>query len=194
MSSNKLPFTIQDDIQARENYAAQKRVASCTSRKIRWWTIIILTILATFGLLSLSKQPIYSHFNTEADQVQSPIQSPMPSENELPLIEEIANMIKQHTLIVFSKTYCPYSMKAKTLLNSYQLKEQLIVVEVDLRDDAYEVKQVLGELSGRNTFPNIFLNKESIGGSDLLEGLHSTGQLRLMLEEHGLLVSEKAIK
>jgi hypothetical protein len=106
MSSNKLPFTIQDDIQARETYAAQRRTTACNSRKLRWWTIIVVTILATLGLLSLSGQPISTSFiteTTESDQVQTAVQS----ENQLPLIDEIANLIKKHTLIVFSKTYCP---------------------------------------------------------------------------------------
>lgn len=53
---------------------------------------------------------------------------------------------------------------------------------------------MLGELSGRNTFPNIFLNKESIGGADLLEGLHSSGQLESILQAYHLLESENTIQ
>lgn len=105
-------------------------------------------------------------------------------------------------------------MKAKRILNAYDLKDTLNVIEVDLRgktrpinlyqsflfcpinsykrhinkpDDDYQVKMVLKEISGRETFPNIFLNGKSIGGSDTLEELHETGELKTLLQDHHLL-------
>jgi glutaredoxin len=86
------------------------------------------------------------------------------------------------------------------------LKDALEVVEVDLRgksrnylkwslfsypnyiDDDYQVKMALKEISGRETFPNIFLNGQTLGGSDDLEELHKTGQLTALLDENQLLV------
>ncbi|KAI8381296.1 thioredoxin-like protein, partial [Radiomyces spectabilis] len=84
-------------------------------------------------------------------------------------------------LVVFSKTYCPYSKKAKAILDSFTLKEPYKVVEVDLRDDADQVKQRLGSLSGRYTFPNIFVNEKSIGGAAELQEMNSHGELHQLL-------------
>lgn len=55
-------------------------------------------------------------------------------------------------------------------------------------DDDYQVKMTLNEISGRATFPNIFLNGQSIGGADDLEELHETGQLAILLKENQLLL------
>lgn len=55
-------------------------------------------------------------------------------------------------------------------------------------DDDYQVKMTLKELSGRDTFPNIFLNGKTLGGSDDLEYLHESGQLVLLLKENQLLL------
>lgn len=56
-------------------------------------------------------------------------------------------------------------------------------------DDDYQVKMTLKEISGRETFPNIFLNGITLGGSDDLESLHESGQLLLLLKENQLLSS-----
>lgn len=47
---------------------------------------------------------------------------------------------------------------------------------------------VLKEISARETFPNIFLNGKTLGGSDDLEELHETGKLEILLNQHQLLV------
>jgi glutaredoxin len=47
---------------------------------------------------------------------------------------------------------------------------------------------VLKEISGRETFPNIFLNGQTLGGSDDLEELHESGQLAALLNENQLLI------
>ncbi|KAJ7063442.1 thioredoxin-like protein [Mycena amicta] len=91
-------------------------------------------------------------------------------------------------LVVFSKTYCPYSKRAKTLLESYRLSPPPKVIEVDLRDDAEHLKQLLTRLTHHATFPNINLLGTSLGGSDQLQGLHHDGRLRRMLEDAGMVV------
>lgn len=53
-------------------------------------------------------------------------------------------------------------------------------------DDALDVKHALGEWTGRDTFPNVFLGGESIGGANELIKLHQSGELRRMLEDNDL--------
>ncbi|PWN34970.1 glutaredoxin-domain-containing protein [Meira miltonrushii] len=87
---------------------------------------------------------------------------------------------KQSPLTVFSKSYCPYSRRAKELLT--KMGAQFDLYEVDLRPDAQALQQGLKEVSGHSTFPTIFVQDSLIGGSDDLLGLESTGVLRGILE------------
>ncbi|ORZ17036.1 thioredoxin-like protein [Absidia repens] len=92
-----------------------------------------------------------------------------------------------HPLIVFSKTYCPYSKKAKAILDSFDYSSPYHIVEVDLRDDGDKVKQALGEISGRYTFPNVFVQGTSIGGASEIESMHQQDQLTALLRSEGII-------
>lgn len=48
------------------------------------------------------------------------------------------------------------------------------------------MKSVLSRLTGHLTFPNIFIEGQSIGGSDNLASLHEKGELVSILENAGL--------
>ncbi|GJE94394.1 glutaredoxin [Phanerochaete sordida] len=91
----------------------------------------------------------------------------------------------QHPLVVFSKSYCPYSKRAKALLASYNLKPAPTVVELDLRADGPIIQGILGRLTGRRTVPNVILQGESIGGSDDIMALHEEGELMPLLQKAG---------
>ncbi|CAO3587422.1 unnamed protein product [Absidia cylindrospora] len=92
-----------------------------------------------------------------------------------------------YPLIVFSKTYCPYSRKAKAILDSFDYSSPYHIVEVDLRDDGDKVKQALGEISGRYTFPNVFVHGTSIGGASEIESMHQQDQLTALLRSEGII-------
>ncbi|CAO3689685.1 unnamed protein product [Rhizopus stolonifer] len=166
--SNTLPLTVQDDIEAKERYSNKQRTY-CSSRRLRLWTLLICVFLSTAALIK------YSGIDYKA---YSPV---MVTEDQ-----ELLNDIEQHPLIVYSKTYCPYSQRAKKILKTYQLKP-FKIVEVDLRDDDYQVKMALKEISDRETFPNIFIQGKTIGGCDDLERLHETGELKNVFMENHLL-------
>jgi len=100
---------------------------------------------------------------------------------------------EQYPLVVFSKSYCPYSKKAKKLLASYNLSPPPKIVEVDLRDDGDFIKLILTRLTNHSTFPNIVLNGKGLGGSDSLHTLHAQGKLKRMFESAGMSVREDVI-
>ncbi|KAJ2685449.1 hypothetical protein IWW39_004251, partial [Coemansia spiralis] len=104
--------------------------------------------------------------------------------------QKVRQLIQRNRVMVFSKTYCPYSSKAKRLLA--KLKEQrglfYTVLEVDTEKDPVEIKAALGKVSGRQTFPNIFVDGQSIGGSDDLQAKHASGELTELLKKAGLIV------
>ncbi|KAI8605010.1 thioredoxin-like protein [Dissophora ornata] len=101
------------------------------------------------------------------------------------LEKRIQHLIDTNNVMVFSKTYCPYSAAAKKLLRSYT--NDIEVLEVDLEDQSADIKKVLTKIShGHSTFPSIFFNGESIGGRDNLQALDNNGELKPRLESLGV--------
>lgn len=91
---------------------------------------------------------------------------------------------RQSPLTVFSKSYCPFSRRAKALLT--KMGASFDIYEVDLRPDAEQLQLALADLSGHRTFPTIFVRDQLIGGSDDLLQLDNTGVLRGILEGAGV--------
>jgi glutaredoxin 3 len=78
---------------------------------------------------------------------------------------------------VYTTTYCPYCVRAKTLLKS----KGVAFNEIDVtNDEALRAKMV--ELSGgRRTVPEIFINDKIVGGYDELKALNDAGKLDSLL-------------
>ncbi|KAF9478785.1 thioredoxin-like protein [Pholiota conissans] len=98
---------------------------------------------------------------------------------------------KEYPVIVFSKTYCPHSRRAKELLKAYELHPPPKIIEVDLRDDGNMIKHLLTRLTRHSTFPNILVGGKSIGGSDNLHALHADKSLKRLLGEAGAVAHSK---
>jgi len=98
--------------------------------------------------------------------------------------QTVEKAIAENKIVIFSKSYCPFCQKAKTLLNSdfAHLKAQIYVKELDLDDDGPEVQKYLKEKTGQSTVPNIFINKKHVGGSDDLASLKSRDKLAGLVE------------
>jgi glutaredoxin len=70
-------------------------------------------------------------------------------------------------VIIFSKSYCPYSKRAKgLLLEKYVIDPKPYVVELDEHPLGAQIQAKLADMTGRRTVPNIMINGKSIGGSD----------------------------
>lgn len=80
---------------------------------------------------------------------------------------------------VYTTTYCPYCVRAKTLLKS----KGIAFNEIDVtNDEALRAKMV--EMSGgRRTVPEIFINDKIVGGYDELRALNDAGKLDSLLAE-----------
>ncbi|XP_030497079.1 monothiol glutaredoxin-S6 [Cannabis sativa] len=91
----------------------------------------------------------------------------------------VQNIIYSNKIAMFSKSYCPYCRRAKRILG--ELHQQPFVVELDLRDDGTQIQDVLLDLVGRHTVPQIFVNGQHIGGSDDLKNAVLNGQLQKLL-------------
>ena len=75
-------------------------------------------------------------------------------------------------MIIFSKSYCPYSKRAKgILLEKYSIDPPPYVVELDEHPLGAKIQARLADLTGRRTVPNIMVNEKSIGGGDEISEL-----------------------
>ncbi|KAK2069660.1 hypothetical protein P8C59_004217 [Phyllachora maydis] len=94
--------------------------------------------------------------------------SPAQETDEEHAAETVLNdMLKRSPVIIFSKTYCPYSKKAKgLLLDKYHIDPAPYVVELDKHELGPQIQSKLADITGRRTVPNILVNGKSIGGSD----------------------------
>ena len=78
---------------------------------------------------------------------------------------------------VYTTTFCPYCVRAKSLLKS----KGVAFTEIDVTDDA-ALRQKMVELAGgRRTVPEIFINDRIVGGYDDLKALDDAGQLDAIL-------------
>ncbi|KAJ0962190.1 hypothetical protein J5N97_030018 [Dioscorea zingiberensis] len=76
----------------------------------------------------------------------------------------VQNAVYSNKIAIFSKSYCPYSIRAKRVFA--ELHEKPFIVELDQRDDGYEIQNVLLDLVGSHTVPQVFVNGQHVGGSD----------------------------
>lgn len=79
-------------------------------------------------------------------------------------------------VIVYSKSWCPFCVRAKQLLSQLGAA----VDEIDL-DKQPELRQKMVELSGQRTVPQIWIDGYHVGGCDELFALHQTGDLTRLL-------------
>ena len=81
-------------------------------------------------------------------------------------------------VIIFSKSYCPFSAKAKRiLLEKYTIVPAPYVVELDTHPLGPGLQAALAKSTGRRTVPNVLVSGRSIGGGDDIEALDAGGGL-----------------
>ncbi|KAE9462426.1 hypothetical protein RHGRI_000070 [Rhododendron griersonianum] len=91
----------------------------------------------------------------------------------------VKKTISSHSIVIFSKSYCPYCRKAKAVFK--ELKQEPYVVELDERDDGWNIQDALSEIVGRRTVPQVFINGKHIGGSDDTVEAFESGELAKLL-------------
>ncbi|CAD6590513.1 MAG: hypothetical protein ASARMPREDX12_004397 [Alectoria sarmentosa] len=91
---------------------------------------------------------------------------------------ELNSILKKGPIIVFSKSYCPFSAKAKRiLLEKYTIVPAPYVVELDTHPLGPGLQAALAKSTGRRTVPNVLVSGRSIGGGDDIEALDAGGFL-----------------
>ncbi|CAH8352391.1 unnamed protein product [Eruca vesicaria subsp. sativa] len=96
-----------------------------------------------------------------------------------PEADFVKKTISSHNIVIFSKSYCPYCRRAKSVFS--ELNQVPHVVELDEREDGGSIQSALGEIVGRRTVPQVFINGKHIGGSDDTVDAHESGELAKLL-------------
>lgn len=79
---------------------------------------------------------------------------------------------------VYTKTYCPYCVKAKALLDT----KGVTYTEVNIESDPDFAAKLFAQ-TGFKTVPQIFIGSECVGGYDALHDLEKTGKLDALLKD-----------
>ncbi|XP_063766919.1 thioredoxin reductase 3 isoform X1 [Eleginops maclovinus] len=95
------------------------------------------------------------------------------------LKSQIQLLIDSNQVMVFSKSYCPYCVKVKDLFK--ELKLEFNVMELDLMEDGTNYQDMLLEMTGQKSVPNVFINKTHVGGCDKTMQAHKDGSLQQLL-------------
>lgn len=98
------------------------------------------------------------------------------------LKERIDNLLKENKIVVFMKgnklmPQCGFSNNVVQILNTLGVPYQT----VDILDD-WEIRQGIKEYSSWPTIPQVYINGEFVGGSDILIELYQKGELQEMVE------------
>jgi len=97
-------------------------------------------------------------------------------------VEQITqDYINENSVMVFSKSYCPFCKKAKELLTSKGVDFK--VVELNEDPLGADIQNYLKSFTSQSTVPNIFINRTHVGGLDSIKKLDSEGKLSKMLKD-----------
>ncbi|KAI7862468.1 glutaredoxin 1 [Spinellus fusiger] len=88
----------------------------------------------------------------------------------------VESIIANNLVVVFSKSYCPYCVKAKSILTQSNI--EFFSIELDKEDNGDEIQEYLKAKTNQRTVPNIFIKEKHIGGCSDLTALESSGELQ----------------
>ena len=98
--------------------------------------------------------------------------------------EVIEQQITTHPVVLYMKDtpeqpQCGFSANAVKILNACGVKD---LFSVDVLADP-EVRQGIKEYSNWPTIPQLYINGEFIGGSDIMSEMYQSGELKKLLEK-----------
>jgi len=77
---------------------------------------------------------------------------------------------------MYTKAMCPFCIRAKLLLK----EKGIDIIDIPAAMNRNKRKE-MNERSGRNTFPQIFIDGKHVGGNDDLQALEYSGELDKLL-------------
>jgi glutaredoxin 3 len=80
---------------------------------------------------------------------------------------------------IYTTSYCPFCIRAKSLLKN----KGIAFSEIDVSDDDAMREKMIELSGGRRTVPEIFINGKIVGGYEELSALDAAGELDAMLAQ-----------
>ena len=99
------------------------------------------------------------------------------------IAELVEKKIAENKVMVWSKSYCPFCSRVKTLLDDAGVPYE--VVELDRLHEEAEIQDALAGVTGQRTVPNVFIGGAHVGGCDDTFALRDSGKLDALLEAAG---------
>jgi monothiol glutaredoxin len=103
------------------------------------------------------------------------------------LKDKVEELIRDNQILLFMKgtpeqPQCGFSMRVVNLLDSYGVE----YAALDVLPALQPLREVTAEISDWQTFPQLYVNGELVGGADIVEEMDESGELG------GLLGAERA--
>ena len=80
-------------------------------------------------------------------------------------------------ITIYTKDYCPFCVKAKSLLTLKKIK----FIEINLHKNPEKFEEMMKKSNGAQTVPQIFASNKYIGDCDKIYELNAEGKLDKLL-------------
>merc|ERR1711928_285562 len=106
----------------------------------------------------------FSRFNLLDLIVYMGVNSSTPVTMTSAVANSIRQRIAQSTVVIYSKTHCPYCTMAKEVFN--KINQPYDVIELNREADGDAIQDALGQMTGAERYPE-YLSKDSALGVEL---------------------------
>ena len=101
-------------------------------------------------------------------------------------MKEIKEQIKNNPILLYMKgtpqaPECGFSQKVVSILNTVGKAYSFVNIL-----ENPDIRKELPKVSDWPTFPQLYINGEFMGGSDIIEGLYRSGELREKIDERNI--------
>mmetsp|Transcript_21664 Transcript_21664/g.20813 ORF Transcript_21664/g.20813 Transcript_21664/m.20813 type:complete len:114 (-) Transcript_21664:372-713(-) len=98
-------------------------------------------------------------------------------------MESIKSTVENNSVVIYSKTYCPYCTTTKNMFGKEFPNVKPVLIELDKISGGSAIQAALLEFSGQRTVPNVFVNGTHLGGNDDTQAAFRSGELSKMLSK-----------
>lgn len=141
---------------------------------------LLLFSSSPISLISVKSSSAWS-LSLKRNQV-SPAKAIMAPVEGTGVKAKVQELIKSHTVMVFSKTTCPFCDQIKELFKERQIQAQFLELDT-LGEEGTAIQEALLEISGQKTVPNVFINGKHLGKILIATYISVCGQVFESLRE-----------
>jgi len=94
--------------------------------------------------------------------------------------EDIQKTVQENCVVMYSKSTCPYCVKARKALESTGV--QYLEIDLNSLSNTAAYQDALQDITGKRSVPRVFVGGACIGGGDETAALHRRGRLEPLLQ------------